>query len=67
MLDNNLRIMLPQTEFLAAFDRLMLMSQSGSLFSNQLSSIDMRLVERPTISVGAASVDQLTYNRSGDL
>ena len=67
VLDNNLRIMLPQTEFLAAFDRLMLMSQSGSLFSNQLSSIDMRLVERPTISVGAASVDQLTYNRSGDL
>ena len=67
VLDNNLRIMLPQTEFLAAFDRLMLMSQSGSLFSNQLSSIDMRLVERPTIRVGAASVDQLTYNRSGDL
>ena len=67
VLDNNLRIMLPQTEFLAAFDRLMLMSQSGSLFSNQLSSIDMRLVERPTVRVGAASVDQLTYNSSGDL
>ena len=67
VLDNNLRIMLPQAEFLAAFDRLMLMSESGSLFSNQLSSIDMRLVERPTVRVGAASVDQLTYNRSGDL
>ena len=67
VLDNNLRIMLPQTEFLAAFDRLMLMSQSGSLFSNQLSSIDMRLVERPTVRVGAASVDRLTYNSSGDL
>ena len=67
VLDNNLRIMLPQTEFLAAFDRLMLMSQSGSLFSNQLSSIDMRLVERPTVRVGAASEDQLTYNSSGDL
>ena len=67
VLDNNLRIMLPQTEFLAAFDRLMLMNHTGSLFSNQLSSIDMRLVERPTIRVGAASVDQLTYNRSGDL
>ena len=67
VLDNNLRIMLPQTEFLAAFDRLMLMNHTGSLFSNQLSTIDMRLVERPTIRVGAASVDQLTYNRSGDL
>ena len=67
VLDNNLRIMLPQTEFLAAFDRLMLMSESGSLFSNQLSSIDMRLVERPTVRVGAASVDRLTYNSSGDL
>ena len=67
VLDNNLRIMLPQTEFLAAFDRLMLMSQSGSLFSNQLSSIDMRLVERPTVRVGAASVDRLTYDSSGDL
>ena len=67
VLDNNLRIMLPQAEFLAAFDRLMLMSESGSLFSNQLSSIDMRLVERPTVRVGAASVDQLTYNSSGDL
>ena len=67
VLDNNLRIMLPQAEFLAAFDRLMLMSESGSLFSNQLSSIDMRLVERPTVRVGAASVDQLMYNSSGDL
>ena len=67
VLDNNLRIMLPQTEFLAAFDRLMLMSESGSLFSNRLSSIDMRLVERPTVRVGAASVDWLTYNSSGDL
>ena len=54
VLDNNLRIMLPQAEFLAAFDRLMLMSESGSLFSNQLSSIDMRLVERPTVRVDAA-------------
>ena len=67
VLDNNLRIMLPQAEFLAAFDRLMLMSESGSLFSNQLSSIDMRLVERPTVRMGAASVDRLTYNSSGDL
>jgi len=67
VLDNNLRIMLPQTEFLAAFDRLMLMNQSGSLFSNQLSIIDMRLVERPTVRVGAVSVDRLTYNSSGDL
>lgn len=67
VLDNNLRIMLPQAEFLAAFDRLMLMSESGSLFSNQLSSIDMRLVERPTVRVGAVSVDPLMYNSSGDL
>ena len=67
VLDNNLRIMLPQAEFLAAFDRLMLMSESGSLFSNQLSSIDMRLVERPTVRVGAALMDRLTYDSSGDL
>ena len=67
VLDNNLRIMLPQREFLAAFDRLMVMSQSGSLFSNQISSIDMRLVERPTVRVGAVSKDPLTYNSSGDL
>ena len=67
VLDNNLKIMLPQTEFLAAFDRLMLMSQSGSLFSNQLSSIDMRLVERPTVRLDAGSLDSLTYNSSGDL
>ena len=67
MLDNNLRIMLPQTEFLAAFDRLMLMNRTGSLFSNQLSTIDMRLVERPTVRVGAVSVDPLMYSSSGDL
>ena len=67
VLDNNLRIMLPQTEFLAAFDRLMLMSQSGSLFSNQLSIIDMRLVERPTVRMGALPVDRSTYYSSGDL
>ena len=67
VLDNNLRIMLPQTEFLAAFDRLMLMDQSGSLFSDQLTSIDMRLVERPTVRLGAVSMDPLTYNSSGDL
>ena len=67
VLENNLRIMLPQIEFLAAFDRLMVMGQSGSLFSNQISSIDMRLVERPTIRVGAVSMDPLKYNSSGDL
>lgn len=67
VLDNNLRIMLPQTEFLAAFDRLMLINHTGSLFSNQLSTIDMRLVERPTVRVGAVSVDPLMYNSSGDL
>ena len=67
VLDNNLRIMLPQTEFLAAFDRLMLMNHTGSLFSNQLSTIDMRLVERPTVRVGAVSADPLMYNSSGDL
>ena len=67
VLDNNLKIMLPQKEFLAAFDRLMLMSQSGPLFSNQLSSIDMRLVERPTIRLGAESMGPSTYNSSGDL
>ena len=67
VLDNNLRIMLPQREFLAAFDRLMLMSQSGSLFSGQLSSIDMRLIERPTVRVDAVSMDPLSHNSSGDL
>ncbi len=67
VLDNNLRIMLPQTEFLAAFDRLMLMNHTGSLFSKQLSTVDMRLVERPTVRVGAVSVDPLMYNSSGDL
>ena len=66
VLDNNLRIMLPQTEFLSAFDRLMLMSQSGALFSDQL-SIDMRLVERPTVRMGALPVDRSTYYNSGDL
>jgi len=67
VLDNNLRIMLPQTEFLSAFDRLMLMSQSGALFSDQLSIIDMRLVERPTVRVGALPVDRSKYYSSGDL
>ena len=67
VLDNNLRIMLPQTEFLAAFDRLMLINHTGSLFSNQLSTIDMRLVERPTFRMGAVSVDPSMYNSSGDL
>ena len=67
VLDNNLRIMLPQTEFLAAFDRLMLINHTGSLFSNQLSTIDMRLVERPTFRMGAVSVDPSTYNSNGDL
>ena len=67
VLDNNIRIMLPQTEFVAAFDRLMLMNQNGSLFSHQLSAIDMRLVERPTVRVGGVPVDPLIYNSSGDL
>ena len=67
VLDNNLRIMLPQREFLSAFDRLMVMSQSSSLFSGQLSSIDMRLVERPTVRIGSMSIDPSMYNISGDL
>ncbi len=67
VLDNKLRIMLPQREFLAAFDRLMLMDQASSLFSSKLSSIDMRLVERPTVRVGTVSADPQTYNSSEDL
>ena len=67
VLDNNLRILLPQREFLAAFDRMMLMNDSGSLFSGHLSSIDMRLIERPTVRVRGVSMDTLMYNSSGDL
>ena len=67
ILDNNLRIMLPQREFLAAFDRMMLMNDSGSLFSGHLSSIDMRLIDRPTVRLRRVSMDTLRYNRSGDL
>ena len=67
ILDNNFRIMLPQREFLAAFDRMMLMNDSGSLFSGHLSSIDMRLIERPTVRLCRASIDTLRNNSSGDL
>ena len=54
ILENNVRIMLPQREFLAAFDRLMLMNEAGSLLSGRLSNIDMRLVVRPTVRVQSA-------------
>jgi cell division protein FtsQ len=67
ILENNLRIMLPQREFLAAFDRLMLMNEAGSLLSGKLSNIDMRLVERPTVRVDTVSVDPLSANSNGDL
>ena len=67
ILENNLRIMLPQREFLAAFDRLMLMNEAGSLLSGKLSNIDMRLVERPTVRVDTVSVDPLRANSNGDL
>ena len=56
ILENNVRIMLPQREFLAAFDRLMLMDEAGSLLSGRLSNIDMRLVVRPTVRVDTVSV-----------
>ena len=67
ILENNLRIMLPQREFLAAFDRLMLMNEAGSLLSGRLSNIDMRLVVRPTVRVDTVSVDTLRTNSTGDL
>ena len=67
ILENNLRIMLPQREFLAAFDRLMLMNEAGSLLSGKLSNIDMRLVERPTVRVDTVSVDPLRASSNGDL
>ena len=67
ILENNLRIMLPQREFLAAFDRLMLMNEAGSLLSGKLSNIDMRLVERPTVRVDKVPVDPLRTNGNGDL
>ena len=67
ILENNLRIMLPQREFLAAFDRLMLMNEAGSLLSGRLSNIDMRLVVRPTVRVDTVSVDPLRTNSNGDL
>ena len=67
ILENNVRIMLPQREFLAAFDRLMLMDEAGSLLSGRLSNIDMRLVVRPTVRVDTVSVDPLKTNSNGDL
>ena len=67
ILENNVRIMLPQREFLAAFDRLMLMNQAGSLLSGRLSNIDMRLVIRPTVRLDTVSVDPLKTNSNGDL
>ena len=67
ILENNVRIMLPQREFLAAFDRLMLMNEVGSLLSGRLSNIDMRLVVRPTVRVDTVSVDPLKTNINGDL
>ena len=67
ILENNVRIMLPQREFLAAFDRLMLMNQAGSLLSGRLSNIDMRLVVRPTVRLDTVSVDPLRTNSNGDL
>ena len=67
ILENNVRIMLPQREFLAAFDRLMLMNEAGSLLSGRLSNIDMRLVVRPTVRVVTVSVGPLRTNSSGDL
>ena len=56
ILENNVRIMLPQREFLAAFDRLMLMNEAGSLLSGRLSNIDMRLVVRPTVRVDNSDI-----------
>ena len=67
ILENNVRIMLPQREFLAAFDRLMLMNEAGSLLSGKLSNIDMRLVARPTVRVDTVSFDPLRTNSNGDL
>ena len=67
ILENNVRIMLPQREFLAAFDRLMLMNEAGSLLSGRLSNIDMRLVARPTVRVDTVLVDPLKTNSNGDL
>ena len=67
ILENNVRIMLPQREFLAAFDRLMLMNEAGSLLSGRLSNIDMRLVVRPTVRVDTVSADSLRTNSNGDL
>ena len=67
ILENNVRIMLPQREFLAAFDRLMLMNEAGQLLSGRLSNIDMRLVVRPTVRVDTVSVDPLKTNINGDL
>ena len=67
ILENNLRIMLPQREFLAAFDRLLLMNEAGSLLSGKLSNIDMRLVERPTVRMDTVSADPLRANSNGDL
>ena len=67
ILENNVRIMLPQRQFLAAFDRLMLMDEAGSLLSGRLSNIDMRLVVRPTVRVDTVSVDPLRTNSNGDL
>jgi cell division protein FtsQ len=57
VLDRDQRILLPETDPVAALERVIALDQAQGLFFHDVTTVDMRLPNRPTLRLSAAAFD----------
>ena len=69
VLDNNQRLMLPEQQPVETLERIIALDQAENLLSRDLTVVDFRLVDRPTLRlVDRAMTDfrNITFLKLGD-
>jgi cell division protein FtsQ len=68
VLDRDQRVLLPETGAVAALERVIALDEAQQLFARDISLIDMRIPERPTVRVtpaGIAALQQINGQTTG--
>jgi len=64
VLDRGQRILLPETGYVAALERVLALDAARELLDRDVTVVDMRLADRPTLRMAEAAVDELQRNRT---
>lgn len=59
VLDRDQRILLPETDAVAALERVIALDQAQDLFARDLSIVDLRNAQRPTLRIAPRAVEEL--------